>query len=33
LSGAWSMFFRPIHRRKYREAIADLPSWKIKPEQ
>ena len=28
----WGMFFRPIHRRKYREAIADLPTWKIKPE-
>lgn len=28
----WSMFFRPIHRRKYRQALADLPSWKIKPE-
>jgi hypothetical protein len=32
LASTWSMFFRPIHRRKYREAIADLPSWKIKPE-
>jgi hypothetical protein len=32
LVSTWSMFFRPIHRRKYREAIADLPSWKIKPE-
>jgi hypothetical protein len=32
LATTWSMFFRPIHRRKYREAIADLPSWKIKPE-
>lgn len=29
---AWSMFFRPLHRRKYRQALADLPSWKIKPE-
>ncbi|MFZ0088198.1 MAG: hypothetical protein WAL63_01735 [Solirubrobacteraceae bacterium] len=28
----WSMFFRPLHRRKYREAIAELPSWKIEPE-
>ena len=28
----WSMFFRPIHRRKYRQALADLPTWKIKPE-
>jgi hypothetical protein len=32
LATTWSMFFRPIHRRKYREAIADLPSWKITPE-
>jgi hypothetical protein len=32
LATTWSMFFRPIHRRKYREAIADLPTWKIKPE-
>ncbi|HTU95371.1 MAG TPA: hypothetical protein VMF14_05985 [Solirubrobacteraceae bacterium] len=32
LATTWSMFFRPIHRRKYRQAIADLPTWKIKPE-
>jgi hypothetical protein len=32
LATTWSMFFRPIHRRKYRQALADLPSWKIKPE-
>jgi hypothetical protein len=32
LASTWSMFFRPIHRRKYRQAIADLPTWKIKPE-
>ncbi len=32
LATTWSMFFKPIHRRKYREAIAELPSWKIKPE-
>ena len=32
LATTWSMFFRPIHRRKYREAIAELPTWKIKPE-
>ncbi len=29
---AWSMFARPIHRRRYREAIAKLPSWEIEPE-
>ena len=32
LATTWSMFFRPIHRRKYRQAIAELPTWKIKPE-
>jgi len=32
LATTWSMFFRPLHRRKYREAIADLPSWQIEPE-
>ncbi|HZE03922.1 MAG TPA: hypothetical protein VE127_01790 [Solirubrobacteraceae bacterium] len=32
LATTWSMFFRPIHRRRYRQALADLPSWKIKPE-
>jgi hypothetical protein len=29
---AWSMFARPFHKRKYREAIAKLPSWEIKPD-
>jgi hypothetical protein len=28
----WSMFFRPIHRRKYREALAELPTWTLTPE-
>lgn len=28
----WSMFFRPIHRRKYRSALADLPSWSLRPD-
>jgi hypothetical protein len=28
----WSLFFRPLHRRKYRAAMAELPTWKIKPE-
>lgn len=32
LASTWSMFFRPIHRKKYRQALAELPSWKIKPE-
>jgi hypothetical protein len=29
---AWSMFARPFHKRKYREAIAKLPSWEIEPD-
>ncbi|HEX4011179.1 MAG TPA: hypothetical protein VHX62_14265 [Solirubrobacteraceae bacterium] len=32
LATTWSMFFRPLHRRKYRRALAELPTWKIKPE-
>jgi hypothetical protein len=28
----WSMFFRPLYRRRYRAALAQLPSWQIKPE-
>ncbi len=28
----WSMFFRPIHSRKYRAALAQLPTWTLKPE-
>jgi hypothetical protein len=32
LATTWSMFFRPIHRRRYREAIAKLPSWEIEPD-
>ena len=27
----WSMFFRPLHRRKYREALAELPTWTLTP--
>src|SRR5215475_5119741 len=29
---SWSMFARPLHRRKYREALAKLPSWEIEPD-
>ena len=29
---AWSMFARPLHRRRYRQAIAQLPSWEIEPD-
>ena len=32
IATTWSMFFRPIHRRKYRQALAQLPEWKITPE-
>jgi hypothetical protein len=28
----WSMFFRPIHSRKYRKALAQLPTWTLTPE-
>ncbi|MBV9194875.1 MAG: hypothetical protein JO168_12085 [Solirubrobacterales bacterium] len=28
----WSMFVRPIHSRRYRRRIANLPTWKIDPE-
>jgi hypothetical protein len=29
---AWSMFVRPIHRRRYRRQLAELPAWDIAPE-
>ena len=29
---AWSMFARPLHKRRYREALAKLPSWEIEPD-
>ncbi len=32
LATTWTMFFRPFYRRRYRRALADLPTWKIKPE-
>jgi hypothetical protein len=32
IATTWSMFFRPLHLRKYRAALAQLPTWKIKPE-
>lgn len=28
---AWMAFLRPAHRRRYREAISDLPSWTLRP--
>jgi hypothetical protein len=33
LATTWSMFFRPIHRRKYRQALADLPTWTLTPDK
>jgi hypothetical protein len=29
---AWSMFVRPFHKRRYRKALAQLPSWEIEPD-
>ena len=29
---AWSMFVHPFHKRRYREQLAKIPSWKIEPE-
>ena len=29
---AWSMFGHPLHKRRYREQLAKLPSWNIEPE-
>ena len=28
----WFVFIRPVHRRRYRQAIADLPRWELHPE-
>ena len=27
---SWFVFIRPTHRRRYREAIADLPRWDLR---
>jgi hypothetical protein len=29
---AWSMFVRPFYKRRYREQLAKIPTWKIEPE-
>lgn len=29
---AYSMFVRPLHKKRYRQALADLPSWEIEPD-
>jgi hypothetical protein len=28
----WFVFLRPVHRRRYRAAIAELPRWNLHPE-
>ena len=27
----WFAFLRPLHRRRYRAAIAELPRWDLRP--
>ena len=29
---AWSMFAHPLYKRRYREQLAKVPTWKIEPE-
>lgn len=29
---AWFMLIRPVHRARYRQAIADLPRWDLRAE-
>ena len=28
----WFIFVRPVHQRRYREAIANLPRWELRPQ-
>lgn len=28
----WFVFLRPMHRKRYRAAISDLPRWELRPE-
>jgi len=28
----WGMFFKPIYTKRYRAALAKLPSWEIEPD-
>jgi hypothetical protein len=28
----WFVFLRPMHRKRYREALRDLPKWELRPE-
>lgn len=32
IATTWSMFFRPLYRRRYRAALAQLPTWEIEPD-
>jgi hypothetical protein len=29
---AWFFFIQPVHRRRYRSAISELPRWELSPE-
>jgi hypothetical protein len=31
-AATWFAFIRPLHRRRYRAAIADLPRWNLRAE-
>jgi len=31
-ASAWSMFGHPLYKRRYREQLAKIPTWKIEPE-
>lgn len=33
IATSWSMFARPMHKRKYRQAIAELPEWEFEPDR
>jgi hypothetical protein len=28
----WFIFVRPVHQRRYRQAIANLPRWELRPQ-
>ena len=28
----WFIFVRPVHQRRYRRAISDLPRWELRPQ-
>jgi hypothetical protein len=30
---SWFMLIRPVHRKRYRRAVADLPKWELKAER